>query len=446
MKNLFAGFVLYITLLPLTQANFILSFQYFDVSPSYLFGFIIIVVCLSQLYFKNNNEKVLKSNLKIAIAAFILSIIISIAFSPLVIIGIKDLIKFLFFIAIVIVAINLVDTELRSYYLMKWWFISICIFSGLCLLFFLLEIKPFNGYFLIHEGWLSFSVVEIEYDVINRISAGVAYKGIGIGLGNNPDKLAGLNFIGIFLGIGLMRYNKRLQTIFIILIIMLMVNLLLTYTRSAWLGALIGFCWMIYNTLRRGRKKFQALALFLLVMIVPASILIFEPLRTRFSDTFEKKDASEYGRELLWENLLDMVKQNPVKGVGPGVSLTTLGTLAYEKGLSTTLQSKTSGHNAVLTLWAELGTLGLLTFGSLIYLGLFAKGGGAIEHAGHGAGFKVLLESIRASLLAWTFFMCFHPEYTPWFWVLLGTAIGMGTRIRASEVDKPYPTADYSQN
>jgi len=435
--NLYAGFVLYVILLPLTQANFIVRFGLFDISPSYIFGSVLIVVWFCQRYLKKKrNEEIITGQLRMAMAAFILAFIISIVFSPLPILGIKELVKHVFFLAIVILGVDLINTERKSFYLMKWWFISICIFVGWCLLLFILRIPPLPCYLFDHKEGLLFSVTKIEYLESYRIASGIAYRNLYVGLGNNPDKLAGLSFIGIFLGLGLMQYTRRMKLVYVFLIVILIIGLFLTYTRSAWLVTPLGILWLLYKTSQKGSKKSHLILLLLVLISLVSAIFLIAPLHSRIFVTFEITDGSEYNRQAMWNYLWAIIEQNPVKGVGPGVVSKTLAQFAFVQKISDVLEDKYSAHNVVLTIWAELGTLGLLSFVCLIYIGLFAKGK-SLENTNKDARYMVLVESIRAALLAWSLFMCFHPESTPWFWTMLGLAIGMGTRVRPSKTAEP---------
>jgi len=146
-------------------------------------------------------------------------------------------------------------------------------------------------------------------------------------------------------------------------------TLLMTFTRSAWLGWLVAV--VVLATLKRPR---------LLAWAVPAGILVvtFLPLPyfARVVSAFDTKQSSNFDRIRMFEGGVEIIKDVPVLGVGPG-NMKEVYPL-YRKPDAPRFRIPHL-HNNLVQLWAERGILGLAAYVVLIALFLreCAKGWGS---------------------------------------------------------------------
>lgn len=148
-------------------------------------------------------------------------------------------------------------------------------------------------------------------------------------------------------------------------------TLLLTFTRSVWIGwAVATFAILAYT---RPRLMFYALpALILFVTFMPM------PLFTRLVSVFDTRQASNFDRLRMVEAGVEMIRDRPLVGIGPGK-------LKNEYPLYRKQDAPRPRpphlHNNIIQLWAERGVLALASY--IVLLALFLR---ECIRAWHGAG------------------------------------------------------------
>jgi O-antigen ligase len=135
-------------------------------------------------------------------------------------------------------------------------------------------------------------------------------------------------------------------------------TLLMTFTRSAWLGWLVAV--LVLAALKRPR---------LLAYAVPAGILVITflplPYFARVMSAFDTKQSSNFDRIRMFEGGVEIIKDVPVLGVGPG-NMKEVYPL-YRKPDAPRFRIPHL-HNNLVQLWAERGILGLAAYVALIAL------------------------------------------------------------------------------
>ena len=135
-------------------------------------------------------------------------------------------------------------------------------------------------------------------------------------------------------------------------------TLLMTYTRSAWLGWLCAV--LVLAALKRPR---------LLAWAVPAGILVITflplPYFARVMSTFDTKQSSNFDRIRMFQGGVEIVKDFPVLGVGPG-NMKEVYPL-YRKPDAPRFRIPHL-HNNLVQLWAERGIVALAAYVALIAL------------------------------------------------------------------------------
>jgi len=136
-----------------------------------------------------------------------------------------------------------------------------------------------------------------------------------------------------------------------LLIILLELCLLFTFSRGGWLSFLLGVILMLFLSRR--------LKIILPIVFIFIVILILIPtLRERAIFTFQKGgDATRFN---IWEAAFRMIKENPFLGKGIGTFMDYFPKYTQNLGVQ-------YAHNCFLQIWAETGIFSLLSF--LLFVG-----------------------------------------------------------------------------
>jgi O-antigen ligase len=136
------------------------------------------------------------------------------------------------------------------------------------------------------------------------------------------------------------------------------VGLLLTFTRGAWIGIVVGLCAVI----ARLRKR-------LLLLVPPVLLLLFLALPTEFQDralsSFDLSFGPNADRIQMWRVGVSMWRENPWTGVGLGDLQ-----VIYNDHVPNALDdARVYGHlhNVWLQVLASMGLIGLIAFAWLIF-------------------------------------------------------------------------------
>jgi O-antigen ligase len=138
-------------------------------------------------------------------------------------------------------------------------------------------------------------------------------------------------------------------------------TLLLTFTRSVWLGWVVAVLAVVLAT--RARVAFYALpAVILFITFMPLNLF------SRLISTFDLKESSNFDRIRMLEAGAEMIRDYPVFGVG----LTNVKeTYALYRKHDAPRPRPPHLHNNAVQLWAERGILGLCSY--LLLLALFFR-------------------------------------------------------------------------
>jgi O-antigen ligase len=138
-------------------------------------------------------------------------------------------------------------------------------------------------------------------------------------------------------------------------------TLLLTFTRSVWLGWSVAVAVVVLLT--RARLAFYALpAIILFITFMPL------PLFSRLISTFDANQSSNFDRIRMLEAGVEMIKDHPVLGVGPA---NVKEQYSIYRRHDAPRPRPPHLHNNVVQLWAERGILGLAAY--LLLLALFLR-------------------------------------------------------------------------
>ena len=146
------------------------------------------------------------------------------------------------------------------------------------------------------------------------------------------------------------------------------VALYLTYSYAAWIAVIIvtGIWWLAISG---KRKKMLTYGLIFLLLI---AILFFSQLgNEKFSNLLSLERSSLHSRLMIWRAALEIAKDHPIFGVGPGMFQKYY--LDYQSRFSVQYLewAVPQPHNIFLAFWLQTGILGL--FGLLWLLVVFFR-------------------------------------------------------------------------
>lgn len=137
-----------------------------------------------------------------------------------------------------------------------------------------------------------------------------------------------------------------------VLAVLITTAVLLTFTRSAWFGWLAAVIVLLMLTRSQIRYYFPA-AVLLFLTFMPMSLF------ARLTSTFDPKLESNFDRVRMIQAGVELIKDYPVFGVGPG-NVKELYSL-YKKQDAPRIRPPHL-HNNVIQLWAERGIAGLFAY------------------------------------------------------------------------------------
>jgi O-antigen ligase len=130
------------------------------------------------------------------------------------------------------------------------------------------------------------------------------------------------------------------------------VVLVMTYTRLAWIALVVGIVAMLWIAHRRWLLPALAIVLVAVVVLSPDVARRIDRLTTANSEV--SGSTSGFGWRLgQWSDVLDLAERNPVTGIGPD-------------GVAAALPNGQPPHNDVLRAFTEMGILGLATYTAVL--------------------------------------------------------------------------------
>ena len=173
-----------------------------------------------------------------------------------------------------------------------------------------------------------------------------------------------MTFSGILLPLALMflvLWWRERKPLWLIVTLLSNVTLLLTFTRSAWLGWLAAVLALLMLT--RTQVRYYALpALLLFITFLPLDLF------GRLISTFDMKQSSNFDRIRMLEAGVEMIRDHPLLGVGPA---NVKEAYAIYRKQDAPRPRPPHLHNNIVQLWAERGILGLAAY--IAFLALFLR-------------------------------------------------------------------------
>ncbi len=264
----------------------------------------------------------------------------------------------------------------------------------------------------------------------------------------NPDYVGGFLAITIFwIMAWIIIFGKNL--FFIIAFFLSLIALFLTQTRSAYLGFIIAFFYLLWQMYKIGNKilfkkmiKISFIAFFILFVIVLGFLLFYKPFQSEFVVRMEKGlnllESSFQMRMLHWEITVTMFFDNIWTGISPGLyrikyldylfDFLNRQSSKYFQNIIYSSKGKIAGdaHNDFFQIFAEEGIFGGSVF-ILIWLVLFLLTSPEKENNYREKIISIMIKtSILSALIHSLFSFPFHlyvRSFYIWFITGLGYAI-----------------------
>jgi Lipid A core - O-antigen ligase and related enzymes len=319
--------------------------------------------------------------------------------------SISEFLRFMSYIALIWIIITEVKDKATIINIIKCFTVSALVVAVFGI------VQAFTGI-----GLYSAFNTEYEYGVARRIASTMF----------NPNNYAAFIVLVsyVFLLIGFYS-NKKVKSLMIALFALLSLNLVLTFTRGAWLSFLASAAIMcvVYN------KKL------LYFLSVPAALIIFvKSIRARFISIFSFTSGANITRLKLWQTGMLMIKDSPVLGVGMGNSIYVYDSYIEKYPWLALSFPKYPLHNSYIKVAAETGILGLLTFILMIGYAVY------MVYKIYKNANNVLLKSMSLGFLvslAGFFIMnltddCFFiPQVTVFFWLIFSIIVALHYSTKA---------------
>ncbi len=219
---------------------------------------------------------------------------------------------------------------------------------------------------------------------------------------SHPNMLGGYLGVVLILGLGYLvqsalSIKKRL--LFEGGSVVVLLGLILTFSRTAWLGivfgiVLVGFCAWRENEFRIRRRFLEAGFVLGLTGLVFGFILQ-EQVFPRFDTATIGREGSVSARVISFQDTWTLIRQHPFIGTGTGNSTAQL----MKENPNRPIWGIQPAHNVPLLIWSELGLIGLLLSVGFIVSLSFSK---STLFGPQFAGLIVLFPSLLSDHWLWT--------------------------------------------
>lgn len=180
---------------------------------------------------------------------------------------------------------------------------------------------------------------------------------------NNDFAMALCMGLPLMFHIALSEKSAVVRRMLLAMVPMTMITIILTHSR----GAFLAMSCVIFLLIWRSRNRLAGMSAGLLLVV--SGVLLAPDSYTERLSTLRnvEEDGSAQGRLAAWATAAEMIKGNPILGVGFGKF-----EMNYDRYDPSHVDGKTSGsrvaHNSYLQIWAECGTPAFLMYFSLIIL------------------------------------------------------------------------------
>ncbi len=171
--------------------------------------------------------------------------------------------------------------------------------------------------------------------------------------GTFPDPHLFSLYLSMTLPIGIYFYNKLSQTKYLIFSLVIMLAILLSFSRAAYLAMMTGGFFLLINSVSKDFFKKKILFFYGTFVFLLFLFIIPNPLTSRLQSSFNLQEGSNSGRIEMWQTAVDNIQQAPVVGLG-------LGGFADKLDSSLGIRNPIYAHNLLLDFGVETGIFNAL--------------------------------------------------------------------------------------
>lgn len=215
---------------------------------------------------------------------------------------------------------------------------------------------------------------------------------------------------------------------FYLMTLLLLVNLIISYTRGSWVGFGIGLLLFV--------AIFSWKLIIPVILISPAALLI-QNIRKRFFSIFDVKSWSIVERFRLWKTGLSMFKDHPILGVGNGNYLLRYNEYIKKHPELNIGKQSFSVHNSYIKVLCETGILGFIPylFVNVFYAGQLLS----IYRKSENNLSKYMAAAYICSISSYLFQnftnnMFFIPQVNAFYWIIGGIIIAYSSISDKNEI------------
>jgi hypothetical protein len=203
--------------------------------------------------------------------------------------------------------------------------------------------------------------------------------------------------------------------------LLLFTGLVMTYTRGSWLSAGIGIALM--SVLTEAWLFWAWLALFAVALVAAPGVA------SRFASILDTSGGTAGFRRRLWTIAFGIIGEHPLLGIGIGNYYDVFTEYIFRHPELSVGWVIYGAHNSYLTIWAETGIFGILSFVAIILVSI--KYGLYLARAKSGDKYLAWINSaifagvIGFALNSLTSNSFHHPQGAVFFWFLLGLQVAI---------------------
>lgn len=383
----------------------LISFRYVVI----LFGLVVISFVLKMII--DDNFKFIQIPIKYSIGLFIIPIVFAGITSITLGSSILKLIVYIIAFLFLILAVNLIDSKAKLYYLIMALIISATIVG-------LYGVYQYKVGVELKESWID---KELNPDIQTRV----------ISTFDNPNVLAEYLILTIPITFALLWNTNSLvkRLLFLFSAAIQGLCILLTFSRGGWLGIFLSMLTFAIFVDRR---------LFLLYIIGGLGLIALSPkaIMTRISTIGNTKDSSTAYRFPLWKATIDMIKDYWINGVGLGLNAFKAVYPRYMRQGIVAVHS----HNIFLQIFVEMGIFGIFGFIVFVFNSIrlnlitFAK---SMDIKMKRISISILASILGILLHGLVDYIFFSDRIVMTFWVLLSIGI-TGYVLEFHNIEKQY--------
>ncbi|MBT2639688.1 O-antigen ligase family protein [Bacillus sp. ISL-39] len=229
--------------------------------------------------------------------------------------------------------------------------------------------------------------------------------------------------------------SKRMNGVLFYGMGLVLVSIILTYSRASWLTLIIVLLMLSIAFIKWNKKGLLLLAGIGFSFVISMYFLgILDYSIERFGNLFDgsSDDGSIIERKLILLSVFNVIKEHYLLGIGLDMF-----PRVYSEYQPVNFRSVADTHNTYLTVWAEMGTFGLIAFLTLLYLSLFKRMTFYLKK--DRLHFLICL-SIIAFLVS-SFFI--NNVYSRVFWCLMGLLLATKAQVDNKEPECHNPETDF---